>query len=712
MKRFKLLANRLLIWSMGRLLPASLGVFFANSAVLGERGVFLPVLAAVFIPADGLVLTICGALCMVLGGLTPSCVSGIAAALICVLVKLLLGSENKRKYPLLAALGTGLTLLSCSFLTLILTDGAFDDYAASTVVCGFAAVCVFVFARVFRTVSLRDIENAGKSEIMALCAFSVCMLSAFDWGIFNIGWIALFALCAFGIYTLDRQYALMITSAAFAGMIFAGGQDIEIGISAMLGVAFMPERLKNKKWTLMAWIFAFTSVFSIAFCRDLLPQAAVSAFLAGVLFCIVPDGLFRLRFSDSRAEIGNSRQGGKSVFMSLQLERMANSALLSVGSDKPRVEDMVYAGVCMGCERQSNCFDGGDSPIQCTHRDAIMSVARDAERRIAIMDTEDREKGRSAGMFSAMARSFSEIAVEIAPSGLSEKAAKVLCDSGMNISEVCISQDGQAEVYFDSKGRVDEKKLVSVLGEFLKCKLYISDRTTDGDITRIDIIPKKRFAVEHGLFMISKEPDSQTGDSAMFFDHGADSFILISDGMGTGEKAHECSELLCKTMKELITAGFSAETSISICSQYLKCRFPEESFATLCMLKINAISGVMDLYKCGEGTSYIIGKERIEIARGGGYPLGIIDEANMVRKTMDSESIMGIVMLTDGGGSFDLLKFLESSMPMTDFDPSELSNYIAGRAFSAQNPLNNDDVTVVAVKLRKSDENFVNVHKK
>ena len=66
---------------------------------------------------------------------------------------------------------------------------------------------------------------------------------------------------------------------------------------------------------------------------------------------------------------------------------------------------------------------------------------------------------------------------------------------------------------------------------------------------------------------------------------------ILSDGMGSGEKACQDSTLVVELMQKFLEAGFPAETAISMINSALVCREESANMSTLDLCSIDLYGG-------------------------------------------------------------------------------------------------------------------------
>ncbi|MCL1935968.1 MAG: stage II sporulation protein E [Defluviitaleaceae bacterium] len=221
---------------------------------------------------------------------------------------------------------------------------------------------------------------------------------------------------------------------------------------------------------------------------------------------------------------------------------------------------------------------------------------------------------------------------------------------------------------------------------------------------KIHLVEEQNFRISTGIAKATKENAPKSGDShcVMHISDG-NALIMLSDGMGSGYKAHEESATTLEIFEELIETGFQKETAIKILNSVMILKNDDEYFSTLDACFFNMYSGYCDFIKMGSSSTYIKNDEGVSIIKNSDLPIGIINEINVdiVKRKMKKGDL--IIMITDGIETQEtkeennLTKILEN----TDIkDPIELANYILEKVKEKSNILR-DDMTVLVAKVLK-----------
>ena len=140
-----------------------------------------------------------------------------------------------------------------------------------------------------------------------------------------------------------------------------------------------------------------------------------------------------------------------------------------------------------------------------------------------------------------------------------------------------------------------------------------------------------------------------SGDSFSFFAMDDGNYhICLSDGMGSGARANQESEMVVDLLQKFIEAGFRKEIAIKLMNSAMVLQGEENSFSTLDYAMIDLYSGKLELIKIGGAATFIKRGEQVETICDGTLPAGadVHMEVETVKKQLGNGDFL--VMVTDG----------------------------------------------------------------
>ncbi|MGM0471485.1 MAG: stage II sporulation protein E [Bacillota bacterium] len=254
-------------------------------------------------------------------------------------------------------------------------------------------------------------------------------------------------------------------------------------------------------------------------------------------------------------------------------------------------------------------------------------------------------------------------------------------------------------------------KIIPILNQVLNQNFKIEWSACGGslgeDNCTFELTSAARYWVETGVAQISPRQESVSGDNYEIIDRGdKETVTVLSDGMGTGQRAAVESNTTVNLLGKLIAAGFDKKLAIKVVNSALLLRSTEESFATLNISTINRYNGQGEFIKIGSGPTFIKRDNRnIELIKSSSLPVGIIDNID-IELTQQTQLLPGdlVVMVTDGvleltGDEFKQEEWLSRLLRNNLIDdPQSLAEYILQQAVNLRHNVT-DDMTVVVAKL-------------
>ena len=175
---------------------------------------------------------------------------------------------------------------------------------------------------------------------------------------------------------------------------------------------------------------------------------------------------------------------------------------------------------------------------------------------------------------------------------------------------------------------------------------------------------------------------------------------MLSDGMGSGEKACADSLRVLDLMERMMTAGFSCETAVQMVNTSLNVGGSDSNLSTLDICRVNLYEGTMELTKVGAASTYVKRDTMVEQISARNLPLGVfgwLEPETITRRLMDGDYI---VMVSDGvieglsqGIGEEALSEIISRAELKN--PREMANYILNYVIRMCKGSIRDDMTVI-----------------
>lgn len=178
----------------------------------------------------------------------------------------------------------------------------------------------------------------------------------------------------------------------------------------------------------------------------------------------------------------------------------------------------------------------------------------------------------------------------------------------------------------------------------MNCPYFI-----DTNIRSYIFVEEARFVVLTGAARAVKETEQKSGDNyAILESEKGKLTLLLSDGMGSGEKACQDSEIVLDLMEKLIDAGYQSKAAANLVNSALIARGEEQNMSTLDICEIDLYDGICEFTKIGAASSFIKREHMVEQISTGSLPLGIfkgVEGDSIRRRLMDGDYVF---LLSDG----------------------------------------------------------------
>lgn len=177
---------------------------------------------------------------------------------------------------------------------------------------------------------------------------------------------------------------------------------------------------------------------------------------------------------------------------------------------------------------------------------------------------------------------------------------------------------------------------------------------------------------------------------------------ILSDGMGSGEKACSGSERVIELMERLLEAGFRKEAAIQMINGALAAAGQEENMSTLDLCDMNLYTGECEFIKVGAACTYIKRGRLVDRLSTQNFPLGVFGqlEPETLCRTLQNGDY--VIMLSDGvmdalsqGIGEEVLPEIIGKMEFSN--PNEIANQILTYCLKQSKGRIRDDITVLVV---------------
>ena len=213
-----------------------------------------------------------------------------------------------------------------------------------------------------------------------------------------------------------------------------------------------------------------------------------------------------------------------------------------------------------------------------------------------------------------------------------------------------------------------------------------------------------KYVLQVGSSKVTKDGSSISGDCSLQIKLADGKYLLaISDGMGTGEKARECSKITLKLLKQILSAGFNNEETIKLLNSKMNLINRKDMYSTLDACVLDLYTGNVNILKNGASNTYIKNKKSIKKIKSNNIPIGIVENVELQEEKIPVSDGDIIVMCSDG--VLDTKDYEQSSW-IEDFlknistnNVQKISDLIIAEAIDNNFGVAPDDMTVIVSKI-------------
>ena len=253
------------------------------------------------------------------------------------------------------------------------------------------------------------------------------------------------------------------------------------------------------------------------------------------------------------------------------------------------------------------------------------------------------------------------------------------------------------------KEDAEKLRIVDCVGKICGQKMAVFEMfpSVRPNYTVINLKTAPRFDCMFGVSQRTKANSSVSGDNYSVIKLDGDRILFaISDGMGSGEKAENYSELSIALIENFYKAGFDNDIIISSVNKLLNLH-KDDIFSALDIGVLDLKNGICDFIKMASPVTFIVSTEEVKKVESTSLPLGIVDDAYPLIKKEVVSSGDYIILVSDGiSDSFENDEvFKEEILSLRAKNPQELADQLLERALSKNKGHAIDDMTVLAIKI-------------
>lgn len=306
--------------------------------------------------------------------------------------------------------------------------------------------------------------------------------------------------------------------------------------------------------------------------------------------------------------------------------------------------------------------------------------------------------------------------IEVLPQKQEKQLAKLLLMEGITMEELSIleKENGRKEVLIRMyQSHLPKNKTyytVEEVGEFLS--VFFNKRLVPCMNTPFFLLDTAEnycfeeeagYSVLTGYSKLTKEGEKVSGDTYLFFESEEKKFYsVLSDGMGSGEKASVDSEEVIGMVERFLEGGCSDILTAKMINNALLAKGDGRNMSTLDMCGIDLYTAEASFLKVGATYSLLKRDGYVEKLPSISLPLGVFYEIEMnqhKKQLLDGDYIFmfsdGILDHFPGEEGEEVLKEIVRDIPYKR--PNEMASHVMKMAIMASKGAIKDDTTILVM---------------
>lgn len=720
------------------------GFLFAGTNIAGAASFAnISLAGALSLPSAAAVLAGSILRYIVTGSISKNMVQ-LSAMIMCVIYKMLFESKSDAKYCGISTAfsvfisGTAVSLIigeilfKLAFYMLYAVLAGFTAYCAALIIAGLRhqlvldlsspVSCAYAVVYTTITASLCSI-NVPYINIGVIFGIAVTVTAAYHYK--YIGGVLCGALTTCGAFLFSSSCGMSVVLLSAAGLLTGYLYKQKIGVAAgfFVGISFL--------------FMVFTNINENSIFQML------NIICGTIIFLVVSPN-----FSDRWVLIGrdggalsgiiNSRMG----FLANSIETVRKesgkiSEVLAKSVEKTDEIDVNSGEVCTHCHRRLACwynsFDNTKRGFKklaelaevtkenfpyelddCLHKEELSKAFEKSAREKMTAKLLALRFSDSQRLLFEQIKITEEIIesagerIEVRYSEPISKAIRVkLMKYGFDAKSIIAYYNSQnrllVELYFSFSDAPDNcVRICDLIADELKMNLDYIEPVYSGKEVRIRIFERPAYSLEAYGASLCADNSSETGDTSTVFSDGTGvSYVILSDGMGSGRAAALESRMVVSMFKKLIGSGVNYSSAIKMINSIMLTKSQDEAFATLDAVRINLDTCEFTIIKSGASATLIRHRGQVMKIASPTFPIGIVENANAFAQDYDFEENDIIIMFSDGINENEY-QFIKELLLQND-DLKFIVDEICAKADLFNSNMRADDVTVIGLRVIRSE---------
>ncbi len=479
-------------------------------------------------------------------------------------------------------------------------------------------------------------------------------------------------------------------------------------------------------------------------------------FIASVAFVLLPEK-WLLDFKESVSGKRGSYLGEetakayarKKAILAAEAFSAAYDSLAALGADKhtrqtniATVFEAAAERKCASCDERDRCYGSEYETTRTAQNDASVRMVlrgefvpedlpeyfRERCRDIAGLSKVVNEEYKSylrrrerlnqadegyellCGRFMDMSDVFAAFSEQLMPAGSSEKEAEerlnlYLAGKSLDI-KAAVFRDGNGRMHIemDGEGTAALKKTADWLDRISAVlSRPLCEMESESGRRHIVLLEAEPLAVRIGVASMRRSGEEVSGDKGAYFktDSGL-LYVILSDGMGSGEGAAQDSDEVIALLEKFLRAGISAECAMRLVGAAMQIKNERKlASASVDLLSVNLFTGEADIFKYGAAPTFVKSSSGVSVHKGESLSAGLRGDRENLPDHIKSRLEPGstALIVSDGVTGGEDAAWLSSELREEKTPGREFARRVleeAGRRYGCA-----DDMTVISVSVEK-----------
>lgn len=680
----------------------------------------------------------------IVSGTVPSSMVQIISMVMCVIYKLFFDSHNEPKF---CGLSTGLAVFASGIgVSVIIGELLYKIifYLFYSILAGVSAYAISVIISSLKHKRVLDLSTTVSCAYAIVYTILIASLSSINLSFINLGLIAGVAVTVTAAYHYRSIGGVLCGALTTCGAFIASpecGMSVVMLPAAGLLTGYMSRR---KSGTAAGFFMGLNFVFMVftgVSANSILQLANIG--IGTILFLIISRN-----FSDKWVFTG--KEGGalpnilssRMSFLAGSIETVRKeSAKISEVLERKKVSEneveKISGEICGRCNKRLGCwYKNYDNTVRGMKKltekvkYGIEQLPVELENCIKgeeILEYFDRKNSEnttakllelrfseSRKMLMEQIKIMEEIAqsagerIDVRYSESVSKAVRIKLESfGFRAANVIAYYNSEnrllVELYFSyAEAPKNCIRICDLIADELKMKLdYIEPIYTEKEVRiRVFECPKYSLSV-YGTALSANEEEENGDTSAVFSDGTGISYVILSDGMGSGRSAAIESRMVVMMFRKLIASGVNYTSAIKLINSIMLTKSQNEAFATLDAARIDLDKCEMTLIKSGASATLIRHRGQVIKITSPTFPIGIVEETEAFSCRCEIETGDIIIMFSDGINESEY-QFIKELL-LSSSDLKYIVDEICSKSEIFCLDSRRDDVTVIGLKITESE---------